>query len=207
MLLDLHALAAKYAMRISGVLHVGAHEAEEAPLYRSVAPEARVLWVEANPEIAARIQAIGVPDVHQALVSDTDGEQVDFSITNNGQSSSMLELAEHKWEHPDVVEVARIPLATTTIHSLLNRVAPDFRFNFINLDIQGAELKALRGMGDERMAAVDYVYTEVNERELYRGCALIGEIDAFLLARGLRRVETSITGHGWGDALYVRDAA
>jgi FkbM family methyltransferase len=206
MLLDLHALVAKYDMRITGILHVGAHEAEEAPLYRSVAPNARVVWVEANPDLVVRMQAIGVPDVYQGLASDRDGEQVDFILTNNMQSSSMLELAEHKREHPDVFEVARIPLTTISLNSLLNRVAPEFKFNFIALDIQGAELLALRGLGDERLAEVDFVYSEVNERELYKGCAMISDIDAFLMARGFSRLETAMTRHAWGDAFWRRDA-
>jgi FkbM family methyltransferase len=205
MLLDLRSLAREHGMRIRGVLHGGAHECQEMEVYRSVAPNARVVWVEANPAVAERVRARGVADVYQALLSDEDGREVDFMVTNNEESSSMLELAEHRWEHPDVVEVARVRLRTSRLDSLLSRVAPGFDFNFVNLDIQGAELLALRGLGEDRLARVDYVYTEVNERELYRGCALLPEVDAFLCARGFRRAAIEMTRHGWGDALFVRE--
>ncbi len=47
---------------------------------------------------------------------------------------------------------------------LLKDILPkyeDIHFNFLNLDIQGAELKALKSMGDY-LNNVDYIYTEVN---------------------------------------------
>ena len=205
MLIDFRGLKAKHGMRVTGVLHVGAHECEEAGVYAEIVePGARVVWVEGNPSICARMRARGVADVHEALVSDVDGAETDFIVTNNGQSSSILELAEHSREHPDVFEVARVRLKTVTLASLLAGFEEPPVFNFINLDIQGAELLALRGLGAERLSSVDYVYTEVNVRELYAGCALLPEMDAFLGAAGFERADTAITRHGWGDALYLR---
>ena len=225
MLIDFRGLKSKHGMRITGVLHVGAHDCEEAGPYAEVVePGGRVMWVEGNPEICERLRARGVADVHEALVSDVDGAETDFIVTNNGQSSSILELAEHRREHPDVFEVKRVRLATTTLGALLSRIeageaaeatdageaaagARPVEFNFLNLDIQGAELMALKGLGADRLAAVDYVYTEVNEKELYSGCALLPDMDAFLGAAGFDREDTAMTRHGWGDALYVRRKA
>ena len=41
--------------------------------------------------------------------------------------------------------------------------------NFLNLDIQGAELKALKSLQDY-LHKVDYIYTEVNVDYLYVDC-------------------------------------
>ena len=60
-------------------------------------------------------------------------------------------------------------------------------YNFVNLDIQGYELQALRGMTSQLRYA-DYVYTEVNFRDVYAGCARMAEVDDFLAGYGLRRV-------------------
>ena len=73
----------------------------------------------------------------------------------------------------------------------------------MNFDIQGAELKALKGM-EEHLSAVDYLYTEVNSDYVYKGCALIGELDEYLQRFGLFRVETKWTDCKWGDAFYIR---
>ena len=49
------------------------------------------------------------------------------------------------------------------------------------------------------------IYLEVNEKELYNHCALITDIDEYLLKYNFKRILTKMTKHGWGDALYVLD--
>ena len=51
---------------------------------------------------------------------------------------------------------------------------------------------------------IDAIVTEVSCTELYEGCALIEDLDAFLLKQGFRRVNTIVNMFSWGDALYVR---
>ena len=86
----------------------------------------------------------------------------------------------------------------------------DISYNFLNLDIQGAELKALKGM-EEYLSKVDYIYTEVNSEYVYEKCAIVNEIDSYLMAFGFIRTETAWysedggrSSHGWGDAFYIR---
>ena len=71
------------------------------------------------------------------------------------------------------------------------------------MDIQGAELLALKGSSDT-LKNIDYVYLEVNEKELYTGCGLLSEVDEYLKEKGFTRVEINMTPHGWGDAFYTR---
>ena len=49
------------------------------------------------------------------------------------------------------------------------------------------------------------IYLEVNEKELYKNCGLITDIDNFLSQYKFKRVVTNMTCHGWGDALYILD--
>jgi hypothetical protein len=53
---------------------------------------------------------------------------------------------------------------------------------------------------------IDYIYTEINEKYLYEDCALVNEIDNYLSLFNFKRVETSMTPHGWGDAFYIKIA-
>lgn len=76
------------------------------------------------------------------------------------------------------------------------------KYNFWNFDIQGAELMALKG-ATQSIKYAKAIYLEVNEKELYKNCGLITEIDTFLLQYKFKRVLTNITIHGWGDALYI----
>lgn len=202
MLIPLSTVARLYGNPLTGVLHVGAHTGEENDAYRAVGiPQNSIYWVEAIPEIAASL-ASRLPNVMQAIVSDTC-EPVEFKVTNNNQSSSILELKDHLREHPEIHVVRRFLANTTTLDNLVDQY--NIRANMLNIDIQGAELKCLRGF-ERHLGDIDVVYTEVNAKELYAGCALVGELDEWLGARGFARVETHMTQHGWGEAIYLRTA-
>jgi hypothetical protein len=77
------------------------------------------------------------------------------------------------------------------------------KYNFINVDVQGYELEVFKG-GSEFLNSIDYIMTEVNRAELYKGCARIEELDTFLSEYGFERVETTWDGGTWGDAFYVK---
>ena len=78
------------------------------------------------------------------------------------------------------------------------------KYNFWNFDIKGAELMALKG-GIKSIKYAKALYLEVNEKESYKNCGLINEIDTFLSKYNFKRVLTNMTQHGWGDGLYILD--
>jgi hypothetical protein len=96
-----------------------------------------------------------------------------------------------------VYEIARIKQKTQRLDNFFEENKIEFKFNFINLDIQGAELKALKSM-EKYLDKVNYIYTEVNIKHLYKNCALMNEIDDYLSKFGFKRVETNMTRMGWG---------
>jgi FkbM family methyltransferase len=204
-LLDLSVLIRAYRMRPTGVLHIGAHAAEEAPVYERCAID-KVWWVEANPELLpglrTTVEHYPGHGVIEAAVDAADGERVAFYVTNSSQASPLLDFGTHAEHHPGIHVERTVQVRAATVDTLAERY--DFSgINLLNLDIQGAELRAMRG-GANTLDQVDYVYTEVNAEEVYRGCALVGEIDEFLGRMGLVRVKTTWDLAGWGDALYIR---
>lgn len=201
MLIPLHDLVGKYKIQFKGILHVGAHECEELSDYERYIPRNQILWVEALPGKVDLCKKRH-PNVliENAIVSDVV-EDVVFKVSNNGQSSSILDFGLHSQYHPQVHYVTAFNGTTTLLNSILPKYNIDY--NFLNFDIQGAELKALKGM-EEYLPKVDYLYTEVNSDYVYKGCALIGELDEYLKPFGLHRVETKWTECKWGDAFYMR---
>jgi FkbM family methyltransferase len=202
MLITLDDLVRKYGVELKGVLHVGAHLCEEIGAYEKYIKRDQVLWVEALASKVAESVALhpGIL-IEQAVVSDQVGPAV-FHQANNGQSSSMLQLGLHRYYHPEVNYIDSQPVQTSLLRDIISRHGVSF--NFINLDIQGAELKALKGMA-EYLPGVDYIYTEVNSEHVYIGCALVQELDEFLAKFGFERVETVWWGDAkWGDAFYMR---
>ena len=206
MLIPLEQLIQKYSIRFQGVLHIGAHECEEIHSYEPYLKRDKILWIEAIPEKVEQ-NRITYPHVliEQAVVSDVI-ETVTFHVSNNGQSSSMLELGTHKKHHPHIHYTQSFTAQTQRLNDLIQ--SPKYSnipFNFLNLDIQGAELKALKGM-EEYLSQdkVEYIYTEVNREHLYEGCCLVEELDEYLGRFGFQRIETCWTECQWGDAFYIK---
>lgn len=210
MLISMEKIHRQYDMKVTGVLHVGAHVGEEADAYHNLGYQP-VVWVEANYDLYGEL-ATNVGRYHHtvisALVSDEDGEEATFHITRDPEgtamSSSLLELGLHKKHAPWVREVGQRTLHTATIDTLAEHFREINRCNFINLDIQGAELLALKG-GEKFLTHCDYIYSEVNTNYVYKDCVLLGELDSWLAQRGFSRRETVMTPAEWGDALYVKD--
>jgi FkbM family methyltransferase len=207
MLIKFNDIVERYKRVPKGIIHIGGHTGEEIRDYYSAGVK-NVVWVEANPAVFEMLHnnTARYPGnvAYNALISDKDGEQAEFNITNNGESSSMLKLDRHKQHHPHIHVVGSMNLLTKTFDTLAKEKEIDTsKYDFLNMDIQGAELMALKGM-EETLKSIDMVYTEVNSGEVYTGCAKINEIDEFLSARGFERVETRMTEYEWGDALYIR---
>ena len=190
---------------IHGVLHVGAHECQEAEFYSSigVSPE-KTLWIDAIESKVDQAKARGIPNVYHAVITDKDNDTVNFNISNNEQSSSILELGTHTVEHPSIHYIKTVQEKTITLDTFFKNesINPD-KYTLWNFDIQGAELLALKG-AENALKYAKALYLEVNTSSLYKGCALLPELDSYLELRGFERVELKMTTHGWGDALYIR---
>ena len=191
---------------IFGSFHIGAHDCEELGFYNLLGiPREDIIWIDAIPAKVEEAKNRGIPNVYNAVITDKDDEEIVFHISNNVQSSSVLELGTHAQEHPSVVYVDNLEQKSVTVDTFFERNDIDAsRHNFWNFDIQGAELMALKG-ARESIKYAKAIYLEVNENELYKNCGLITEIDAFLLEYNFKRVLTNILHHGWGDALYIRN--
>jgi FkbM family methyltransferase len=208
MLIPIHQLGQQFQMKITGILHIGAHECEELKDYNRVGvPTDRTYWVEAMPNKVAICQERYGKDLHiyQAVIDECGGANVTFNVTNNGESSSILEFGSHSTSHPHVHVVEKIDMTTTRMDTLIEREnIPISTLNFLNLDIQGVELRALKSM-EKYLENLQYIYTEVNTEEVYKDCNLIGEIDEYLAGFGFTRVAQQIyTEFGWGDAFYMK---
>lgn len=211
LLIPMERLSATLGLVPSGVIHVGAHAAEEMEAYMRHGWGPRV-WVEALPDLAADLQERLASSEVDVVVSgaawSVAGQTLPLNRASNGQSSSLLEPAGHLEAHPEVRFDSTLEVATITLDQALNVWKSRFagRPNLLNLDIQGAELEALRGLSDWR--DIQWVYTEISTRELYAGQPLLGDLDAFLGVKGFRRVGTVLLPQfGWGDALYAERGA
>ena len=73
--------------------------------------------------------------------------------------------------YPDIDYVSKIQVETKPLDDWLDENFKNKnQYNFINIDIQGYELEALKGMPNQLKIA-EYIYLEVNFEEVYLGCS------------------------------------
>ena len=204
MLITIDVLNQIFNLDVTGILHIGAHDCEERSDYNNLGVEDKdIFWVEAMAEKVAQHQHDSV-NIYQAVIGLNDGEEITFNVTNNGQSSSVLEFGSHSKHHPTVTVSETRKLKTSRLDTVIEKYhIPMERVNFVNLDIQGVELQALRSM-ERYLEHIDYIYTEVNTEHVYKGCDLLVDLDTYLISHGYVRVATKILPYGWGDAFYIR---
>ncbi len=194
----------RHAPPIRGVIHIGAHRAEERPHYLSVGLR-NIIWIEADPALAEWLKEHCAEPVFNYAICDQDHTEAILHLANNdGMSSSLLFPKAHIWKHPGIGFSETVRVETITLDTLIAEQSIKIEgFNLINIDIQGAELLALEGMTNT-LPHIDAIYAEVNFIEMYAGCGLVGELDARLEEHGFQRRCTYDTKLGWGDALYIR---
>ena len=193
-----------YGISIRGILHVGAHECEEMTVYKGWGVDpANIIWVDANPGLVEKNTRAGIPNCYTAALDEVVRETT-FNITNNGQSSSLLEFGTHAQSYPWCVVTDTLHVTTEKLSDFYSsRSLDSTKYNVWNFDIQGSEFSVFRG-SKELLRGVDCIYTEVNTVEVYKGCGLLHMIDDLLKEYGLVRVMLQMTECGWGDALYLR---
>lgn len=204
MILDLKDIVAKYNLKISGVAHVGAHHAEELPNYIEMGIQNIILFepLKDNFEVIKK-QVSNYPNHkikrHQVALGN-DNKTITMNLSSNAlESSSILKPKLHLELYPDIVfnRTEEVELQKLDDYNCK-------KCNFLNMDVQGYELEVLKG-AKETLCNIDYVYCEVNCREIYEENANIEQIDEFLSFYNMERVETFWWyDSGWGDALYIR---
>jgi FkbM family methyltransferase len=188
---------------LKGAIHIGAHHGQEKNWYdeNNITP---IVWIDANPEYENILKNRYPDDI--VIISGVGSEnKVDkFKIANNGESSSFLNFATHEKEHPHVKFIDEIQVNIKKMSDIIKENSINIEnYNFLNVDVQGYELEVFKGF-ENYLSYFDYVYCEVNEDLLYENCSLISEIDSYLSLFNFERVETFMTVHKWGDALYIK---
>lgn len=210
MLLPFNDLLKRYKLAPRDIWHVGAHHAEERMLYADISPRpSRVFWIEGDSQACDAIRDLikrqgprfGEERVERAYLWSKAGERHRLYEASNGQSSSILSPHIHLDEHPEVTFKAELIVETEVLEYFIMRYGSPTR-GLLVIDVQGAELMVLQGTGDY-LRMFDAVYLEVNYREMYHKCSMLFEVDNFMASQGFLRMDTQMTSHGWGDALYV----
>jgi len=205
MLLNLDSLVSKYNLKIKGIIHVGAHVGEEVHIYKkNFGNEINIHLFEPQKEYFQILQEKFVKtkniNIYNFGCGDSKQSLQINKASNKGESSSLLNPKLHLDLHPEVEFIGKESIQVDRLDEF--KISDS---NYISIDVQGYELKVLKG-SDKTFQYLDYVYLEVNKEEVYEGCPMIWDIDKYLSNFNFLRVETKFAYDTlpWGDALYIK---
>jgi FkbM family methyltransferase len=173
----------RFLKEVGGVVHVGANTGQERGVYDRFNLE--VVWIEPIAEVFDKLKdnlkSFPRQRAIRSLVTDQDDEEIVFHVSNNdGQSSSMLDLKDHKDIWPEVTYARSIRIKSTTLPLLFANEGIDAsKYQALVLDTQGTELLVLRG-SIPLLRGFRYIKTEVPDFAAYAGCCLLADMEAFM---------------------------
>jgi FkbM family methyltransferase len=203
MLISLKQSIAKHDLRITGVVHVGAHFGQEYHDYKAAGIR-QVLFIEPCEKAFKVLQETfnntsGVMLFNGACGAEVSVAKMNVEQANQGMSNSLLKPAKHLQQYPSIQFTSIEEVEVHPLDNIVYFLVP--RGNLLVMDVQGFELEVLKG-ATQTLKQVDYIYTEVNRDEVYENCARVEQLDEYLT--DFARVETSWQGGTWGDAWYIR---
>jgi FkbM family methyltransferase len=197
------------------ILDVGANTGQFSSAVLSSHPDATVHAFEPIPDCFAvlqgRFEGNSKFQAHNVAISDSN-TVAEFEVNESSASSSLLPLDDtHKQMYPGARVVRTISVNTTTLDRWAdNRILK--RPLLLKLDVQGNELKVLRGAGGV-LPGVDYLLTEINIGAMYKGQPSFQEIHDTLCSFGLEFIDFFPEKRDpnslrclFGDALFARRA-
>jgi FkbM family methyltransferase len=194
-----------YDIDLYGVIHVGAHYGQEYNDYVSMGMK-NIIYIEPLKDnykvlLESLPQDARVKTFNIAIGNMTGEIDMFVETANRGQSSSVLEPGTHLDTYPSIVFDKK---ETVKIDKLDNLEFDRSLYNVLNIDVQGYELEVLKG-ATETLKSIDVIFSEVNTGEVYKGCAKMDEIDAFLKPFGFVNAYNHLYANiGYGDAIYIK---
>tara|TARA_Y100000389_G_C17245822_1_gene405526 strand:+ start:91 stop:729 length:639 start_codon:yes stop_codon:yes gene_type:complete len=195
-----------YHINILGILHIGACDCDELDDYINYFKllPSNIIWIDANSQKVIDNKLKGIVNIYDYLITDKDDDIIKFNISNDSESSSILELKDHTIEYPNIYYLSHQIKKSITIDTFINKYSINVnKFNFLLLHIQGSELLALNG-ALKYLNYVKCIYIKIHYKELYYNNPSVNDLDLFLNNYCFYRVLIKFNNYGWGDAIYIK---
>lgn len=204
-LLNLTKLNDTYNLKVKGVAHFGAHTGEEVEEYKKLNYKPVHLF-EPQKKLFKKLEESFSKDkniftYNVGLGRENTTSKLFLSPANEGASASLLKPSGHLKYHPEIIfeDTENIEICLYDDFDLNN-------VNFLNIDIQGYELEALKGSENSLKKYIDYICIEISREEMYEDAILKNQLDTYLKDFEFIRVSTRWASSKipWGDAFYIK---
>jgi len=201
------------------IFDIGSCEGEDSIKYSKMFPNSKIYAVEALPNnvslIEKNIEKYSADNIEVLpfALSNENGE-TDFFVSSGqykdkqsdqdwdygNKSSSMLPPYKHLETAPWLKFDNVIKVKTKTLQSFCKEKNIS-HIDFIHMDVQGAELKVLKGAKD-LLETINLIWLEVEAVELYKDQPLKSDIEKFMKKNGFYKLKDTVGGIS-GDQLYI----
>ena len=193
----------KHKSEIHGIIQVGANTGQELDqlvkysnniyLFEPLKSAYSILLAKSAKYKAVKTYNFALGDSHGI-------KTLNVTEDNNGASSSILKPTLHKDYFPEI----QFSTSEEVTVKRYDEIDENLHANFLIIDVQGFELKVLKGFGS-KLENIDFIFTEYSLKPLYDKSVLIYDLDDFLKKLGFIRFKTFPTSNKpQGDALYMR---
>ena len=193
----------KNKKNVIGIIQVGANIGQELPLITNFTENIYLFEPLSKAFEELKKNSSNYKNVkifNYALGEKEETNIINIANTNNNASSSILKPSLHLDYFPEIKFESSEEINVKRFDNI------DFQFyaNFLILDVQGYELKVIKGFGDN-IKDIDFIYTEVSTEEMYKDNVLIKELDHELHELGFLRTNVKFASNKpQGDALYKK---
>ena len=195
---------------VRNILDIGSRDGEVSIAFKRYFPNAKIYAFECNPQAIAicKKNFLKHPDIHlvEKAVSDICGNisfypvDLEHSPSKNLGGSSIFPINP---DYPyDKIYQTKIEVEAITLDTWMDAVGLN-GVDIVWMDLQGAELKALQGLG-RKIENIKLIYTGVAFVEIYKNQPLFDTVDKYLSSHNFYLYrQMHMAEHGWGNLLYV----
>lgn len=195
------------------IVEIGARDCRETLAFQDNFSRAEIYTFECNPDTLplCRERVANISNIHliEKAVSDKDGKLTFYQTDNEKTKTSRPDgnpgassLFKANPDYPLEKYVQKeITVDSTTLSSFCREVGLS-QIDLMWLDIQGAELMALKAAGDY-LSKIKLIHTEVEFYKVYMDQPLYKDIRNYLAENGFRLVTFASFGKYAADAIFV----
>lgn len=206
-------IANRYKVEVKTLVELGARDCTETAAFSKSLPNARIYSFECNPQTLPlcrkTVSKLNNVTLIEKAVSDKNGTVTFYPIDpkqtttvwkdGNPGASSMFKAS---GKYPvEKYKQTKITVPSVTLRSFMKEQLIN-SIDLMWIDIQGAELMALKGFGN-KISDVSMIHTEVEFFEIYSGQPLFREIKRYLNSRGFLLIAFTSFEHYSADAVFV----
>jgi 2-O-methyltransferase len=191
------------------IVEAGMFDAADTEEFAQVFPTGKIHGFECLPFYydlsCKRLSKYTNVATYPVALSDTAGELDFYVSTLKGElsaSGSLLAPKLHQEVHPEVKFNERIKVKAVTLDEWAAQHGIS-RVDFLWLDLQGAEIKALQG-AEKLLENVTGIFTEVSLIETYENVPLYEEVKTFLTSRGFKIAKEYLPYKDMGNVLFLK---